>query len=213
MSEAGRYSGPEKPSTPSTRSAPTVEVPKQSILEGLIRAMQREQQEGFASLNTELHRVKADVHIVMEDQRIHRERIDMLEKRMGKASGTIRAVKETDEEQIRRLDDATEKNRKLEEELTATRRELQQTKTLATETKALAEATKVLTEKQNVQIAKTQELATDTKALTERQNVELAKQTATLDRIAAFASNPHVKDFARVVATALATWLAMKGLK
>lgn len=203
---SGRYSGPEEP-------AVTRPVDKTGIIEGLLRAMQREVQDGFAASRAEVSKVAADVHMLIEDRRIVHDRIGMLEERMRRQSGTVKAVTAADEEQAKAFAAETQKRQALEAELLATRQRLdelakeqEQTRAVVSETKTIATDTKTVAED-----AKT--LAEDTKTLTVAQTAELERQTATLDRLAKIAANPVVKDFARAVATAFATWLALKGLK
>lgn len=209
---SGRYSGPDKLTTP---------LDKSEILEGLMRSMQREIQEGFNGIsaeqvktNAEVERVKTTIHMVVDNQKVLGERVGNLEQRARLASGNIRAVKVSDDEQGHALELAQQKSADLERELrelhqrydrdiTAVREEMAETKRLAEDTKQLAEDTR--------------ETTNETKALTVAQSGELERQTATLNRLATIAGNPLVKDLARAVGTAILTlilgWLATGGHK
>lgn len=213
MSESsGRYSGPDRP---------TVDLPKTEIIEGLLRSMQQQVQEGFASVNAEVGNIKADVHHLVEDHRLMRDRVGLLEQRVNSASGRFKAVTSADEEHARSLAGETQKRKALETELIAARERLDTvTNELANVTSKLTNAEKVAEETKGIAVeAKgiandTKTLAEDTKKLTVAQTAELQQQTAILTRLSNVAANPVVKDLARTVATAvttaLATWAALK---
>lgn len=214
MSE-GRYTGPEP------ADKPTAELEKTAIIEGLLRAMQREMaenqretREGLNRIttdqnqtNAEVARLKSTIHMVVDNQKVMGDRVGNLESRARLASGNMRAVKVSDDEQGLALALAQEKNAALEQELSSLKQRHEEMQRAAEEAKVAAEEAKVAAEKAIAVAEDTKAVADDTKALAVSSKAELQEQTATLNRLAAIAGNPLVKDLARAIATAALTLL------
>lgn len=202
---SGRYSGQDKP---------TEELSKTGIIEGLLRAMQREVQDGFAHTNADIARIKTDLHMVVDNQRSLGERVGNLENRARLASGKIQAVKVSDDEQGQLLALEQQKRAELEQKLIAQHERHE--RELAAMQERHAAVTSELSSVRS-ELSDTKKLAEDTKSLTVAQTGELERQTATLNRLATIAANPLVKDLARAIGTAILTlllgWIATGGHK
>lgn len=203
---AGRYSGQEVPTRP---------VEKSDIIEGLLRSMQREVQDGFAAAKADIGKLNLDVHHLVEDQRLMRDRVGHLEQRVQHGSGRIRAVTSTEEELARSLSAATQKSASLEAELLSARERLDNVTGELADAKKVAEETKTIAAEAKKVAEETKTLAVDTKKLTVEQSAELEKQTAILNRLSTIAAHPVVKDLARTggtaIVTALTTYFALRG--
>lgn len=184
----GRYSGPERQ---------TEEVPKVSIIEGLLRAMQREVQDGFEKISTDqvhtdakLARLENTIHIIGENQKTMGTRVGILEQRVSHASGNIRAVKASDSEQgealaleQKRSSDLEHKleslQQKYDTEITAARAEIVSVRCEMTAAKTLAEETKKTADETKALAASALAIAENTKTLAE-DTKKTADETKTL---------------------------------